>query len=140
MKLSAKTKYAARILLCMAKQGNLVPVSSSWLSAKTEISAQFIEQILRQLRIAGITDSVRGARGGHILVQKPQDVTFGTILKAMEGGIELSNCLDCPDSCDRCRKCAMHNVWGELQQSLYNALEAITLDDVLRKSSPDMRC
>ena len=82
MKLSAKTRYAARILFCLAQHDNS-PVSSSILSAKTGISAQFIEQILRQLRLAGITDSVRGAKGGHVLLRKPEEVSFGTILNVM---------------------------------------------------------
>ena len=71
MKLSAKTRYAARILFYMAKHNPSEPVSSNLLAAKTGISSQFIEQILRQLRLAGITGSVRGAKGGHTLLRKP---------------------------------------------------------------------
>lgn len=140
MKLSAKTRYAARILFCMAKHGITAPVSSSWLSVQTGISAQFIEQILRQLRQAGITDSIRGARGGHMLVQQPAQITIGAILNAMEGGMELSSCLEGPDSCERCHKCAMHSVWGDLQERLSDALESVTLADVLRGSRPGAGC
>ncbi|MBQ9405830.1 MAG: Rrf2 family transcriptional regulator [Desulfovibrio sp.] len=140
MKLSAKTRYAARILFCMAKRKNDMPVSSSWLSTQTGISAQFIEQILRQLRAAGITASVRGARGGHILVQRPHEVTLGKILNAMEGGMELAVCLDCPESCDRCCVCAMREVWEELQENLNVALDSISLEDVLRKACPNTGC
>ena len=140
MKLSAKTRYAARILFCMAKHMEESPVSSSWLSVQTGISAQFIEQILRQLRLAGITDSVRGACGGHILVQKPDEVTIGKILNAMGDGMELSFCLDCPESCDRSHKCAMHDVWENLQQTFNGALESVSLQDALHKARPDTVC
>ena len=92
MKLSAKTRYAARILFYMAKHVMNEPISSNLLAAKTGISSQFIEQILRQLRLAGITGSVRGAKGGHILLRKPEELTFGCIVKLMEGGIELAGC------------------------------------------------
>lgn len=85
MKLSAKTRYAARILLYLAKYGIERPISSSKLATQTGISSQFIEQILRQLRLAGITGSIRGARGGHVLLRKPEDLTFGCIVKLMEG-------------------------------------------------------
>lgn len=83
MKLSAKTRYAARILLYLAKYGIERPISSSKLATQTGISSQFIEQILRQLRLAGITGSIRGARGGHVLLRKPEDLTFGCIVKLM---------------------------------------------------------
>ncbi|MCR5814240.1 MAG: Rrf2 family transcriptional regulator [Desulfovibrio sp.] len=139
MKLSAKTRYAARILFCMA-QHDSNPVSSSFLSAKTGISAQFIEQILRQLRLAGITDSVRGAKGGHVLLRTPKEVSIGTILTIMEGGMELSSCLSCPDSCERYSDCAMHGVWGNLQASLNKTLDSITLEDVLKNSEESRPC
>lgn len=80
MKLSAKTRYAVRILLCLARYDSLSPVPSSWLAARTDISAQFIEQILQRLRRAGITDSIRGAHGGHVLLQQPADVSIAKIL------------------------------------------------------------
>lgn len=69
MKLSAKTRYAARILLYLAKYGIERPISSSKLATQTGISSQFIEQILRQLRLAGITGSIRGARGACAVAQ-----------------------------------------------------------------------
>ena len=105
MKLSAKTRYAARILLYLANNGFDKPVSSSLIASKTGISSQFIEQILRQLRLAGITGSVRGAKGGHILMRKPEDLTFGCIVRLMEGGIELSGCLEKPGNCSRFDAC-----------------------------------
>ena len=138
MKLSAKTRYAARILYCMA-QNEKNPVSSSALSTKTGISAQFIEQILRKLRLAGITDSVRGAKGGHILLRKPEELSFATILDVMEGGMKLSMCINTPESCDRCQDCVMHDALGDLQASLNKTLDAVTLQDIL-KLSRDRSC
>lgn len=72
MKLSAKTRYAARILLYLAKYGIERPISSSKLATQTGISSQFIEQILRQLRLVGITGSIRGARGGMCCCASPK--------------------------------------------------------------------
>ena len=115
------------------------PVSSSALSTKTGISAQFIEQILRKLRLAGITDSVRGAKGGHILLRKPEELSFATILDVMEGGMELSMCINTPESCDRWQDCVMHDALGDLQASLNKTLDAVTLQDIL-KLSRDRSC
>lgn len=132
MKLSAKTRYAARILFYMAKHVMNEPISSNLLAAKTGISSQFIEQILRQLRLAGITGSVRGAKGGHILLRKPEELTFGCIVKLMEGGIELAGCLENPGNCSRFGDCAVRKAWESLQGTLDGALESITMEDLLR--------
>ena len=131
MKLSAKTRYAARILLYLANNGFDKPVSSSLISSKTGISSQFIEQILRQLRLAGITGSVRGAKGGHILMRKPEDLTFGCIVRLMEGGIELSGCLEKPGNCSRFDACEVRKAWESLQATLDGVFESITLRDLM---------
>lgn len=140
MKLSAKTRYAARLLFCMAKNGLGTPVSSSWLSTQTGISAQFIEQILRQLRSAGITNSIRGARGGHILIKDPSDITIANIIKIMEGGMNLSSCIGYPNACERCSNCTMHDVFEQLQDRLEKLFESVTLDDVVRNSQNKDGC
>ncbi|MDY0258090.1 RrF2 family transcriptional regulator [Desulfovibrio sp.] len=131
MKLSAKTRYAARILLYLANNGFDKPVSSSLIASKTGISSQFIEQILRQLRLAGITGSVRGAKGGHILMRKPEDLTFGCIVRLMEGGIELSGCLEKPGNCSRFDACEVRKAWESLQATLDGVFESITLRDLM---------
>ena len=131
MKLSAKTRYAARILLYLANNGFDKPVSSSLIASKTGISSQFIEQILRQLRLAGITGSVRGAKGGHILMRKPEDLTFGCIVRLMEGGIELSSCLEKPGNCSRFDACEVRKAWESLQATLDGVFESITLRDLM---------
>ena len=131
MKLSAKTRYAARILLYLANNGFDKPVSSSLIASKTGISSQFIEQILRQLRLAGITGSVRGAKGGHILMRKPEDLTFGCIVRLMEGGIELSGCLEKPGNCSRFDACEVRKAWESLQATLDGVFESITLRDLV---------
>ena len=131
MKLSAKTRYADRILLYLANNGFDKPVSSSLIASKTGISSQFIEQILRQLRLAGITGSVRGAKGGHILMRKPEDLTFGCIVRLMEGGIELSGCLEKPGNCSRFDACEVRKAWESLQATLDGVFESITLRDLM---------
>lgn len=132
MKLSAKNRYAARILLYLAKYGIERPISSSKLATQTGISSQFIEQILRQLRLAGITGSIRGARGGHVLLRKPEDLTFGCIVKLMEGGIELSGCLEKPGNCVRFDGCEVRRAWENLQATLDGVFESITLRDLMQ--------
>ena len=131
MKLSAKTRYAARILLFLALNGIEKPVSSSQLAARTGISSQFSEQILRQLRLAGITGSIRGAKGGHVLLRKPEELTFGCIVKLMEGGIELTSCMEKPGECARFDECEVRKAWQNLQSTLDGVFDSITLRDLM---------
>ena len=131
MKLSAKTRYAARILLYLAKYGIERPISSSKLATQTGISSQFIEQILRQLPLRALR-AVFEARGGHVLLRKPEDLTFGCIVKLMEGGIELSGCLEKPGNCVRFDGCEVRRAWENLQATLDGVFESITLRDLMQ--------
>lgn len=132
MKLSAKTRYAAKILHYLAKNNREGPVSSNTISVKTGISSQFVEQIMRQLRLAGITGSIRGARGGHVLLQSPDKLTFGCIVRLMEGGIELACRDEKSESCLQAQDCEVRKAWLSLQGSLDNVLESMSLSDVLK--------
>ena len=84
MKLSAKTRYAARILLDLARHEKAEPVPATRLSQHTGVSVQFIEQILKPLKLAGLTQSTRGASGGHSLAKKPADITLADVVHLME--------------------------------------------------------
>lgn len=87
---------------------------------------------MRQLRLAGITGSVRGAKGGHILMRKPEDLTFGCIVRLMEGGTELSGCLEKPGNCSRFDACEVRKAWESSKATLGMAcFESITLRDLM---------
>ena len=73
-----------------------------------------------------------GAKGGHILLRKPEELTFGCIVRLMEGGIELAGCLENPENCSRFGDCAVRKAWESLQGTLDGALESITMEDLLR--------
>ncbi len=133
MRLSAKTRYATRILYYLVKNKPSGPVSSNIISTQTGISSQFVEQIMRQLRLAGITGSIRGARGGHVLLQPPDKLTFGCIMRLMEGGIELGCSRDRKaESCAQLDDCEVHKAWLSLQGSLDSVLESMSLNDILK--------
>ncbi|MDL2272767.1 Rrf2 family transcriptional regulator [Desulfovibrio sp. OttesenSCG-928-I05] len=136
MKLSARARYAARILLELAQRKENGPVTASLLSRQTGVSTQFIEQILRPLRQAGITSSVRGALGGHILVRPPEAISIGDIVRIMEGGIQLTVCNAVgPGSCKRYNSCLTRGAWSRLSQAFEQEMDGISLQDLLKDSA-----
>lgn len=128
MKLSARARYAVRILLELAQKKEAGPVTASALSGRTGISTQFIEQILRPLRQAGITSSVRGASGGHLLAREPEDISIGDIVRVMEGGIRLTTCGSSgPASCSRYNKCRTRDAWSSLSRAFEREMDGVSL-------------
>lgn len=131
MKLSARSRYATRLLLDMALRQTDSPQKTTILSESTGITVQFIEQILRPLKKAGLIVSVRGAAGGHILDKDPSEITVGEVVRIMEGGINLTDCVNDCGICNRSGACRTRHVWQHASQVLEQTLDSITLADLM---------
>ena len=131
MKLSARSRYAPRLLLDLALHDDDTPLRTTVLSESTGITVQFIEQIIRPLKKAGLITSRRGATGGHILDKDPATVTVGEIVRIMEGGINLTDCVNDKSICDRSPTCRTRLVWQRASKVLEQELDSITLADLM---------
>lgn len=131
MKLSARSRYATRILLDLALRQTDSPQRATILSESTGITVQFIEQILRPLKKAGFIVSVRGATGGHILNRNPDEITVGDVVRTMEGGIKLTDCVNDESLCERAPICRTRQVWVRASKALEEELDSITIADLM---------
>ncbi len=132
MKLSARSRYAARILLELARHKSVLPMSAATLSQHTGVSVQFVEQILKPLKQKGLTSSIRGAAGGHKLARPAEEITLGEVVRLMEGGILLSVCCgEKANDCPRKGGCLTRRAWVQVSQSLETELDSITLAHLL---------
>lgn len=132
MKLSARSRYASRILLELARNNDTMPMSAAILSQHTGVSVQFVEQILKPLKQSGLTKSVRGAAGGHRLARSAEDITLGEIIRLMEGGITLTVCCgEKANDCPRKEGCLTRNAWMKVSKTLEQELDSITLSALL---------
>ena len=135
MKLSARSRYATRILLDLAEHTGDRPLCASAISESTDISVPFIEQILRPLKKAGYIKSVRGAYGGHIFLKEPSSITLGDIVRTMEGEINISQSCSGPPPCERSGDCRTKFAWSHISRTIERELDTISLADLM--FSPD---
>jgi len=132
MKLSARSRYASRILLELARHKGISPMSAATLSQHTGVSVQFVEQILKPLKQSGLTKSVRGAAGGHRLARSAEEITLGEVVRLMEGGISLTVCCgEKANDCPRKDGCLTRRAWLQVSHSLQNELDSISLATLL---------
>ena len=131
MKLSARSRYATRLILDLAMRKTDSPRRTTLLSESTGITVQFIEQILRPLKKEGLITSVRGAAGGHILNKDPEKITVGEIVRIMEGGIHLTDCVADKNICDRSSSCKTRKIWVRSSKVLEEELDSITIADLM---------
>lgn len=134
MKLSVKVDYACRVLTQLARMygsGELAHIEQ--LARIEAVPANYLVQILSELRNGGLITSKRGKHGGYALARLPVEVTLHDIVKLIEGEVlELSGKGE-GQSGKR-----VSQVWQDIRRSLEEDCRAVTLETFLAKGSDDM--
>lgn len=132
MMLSTKGRYGLKAAFELAVNYGAGPVSLKKISEKYDISENYLEQLFAKLKKKGYIETVRGAQGGYMLALKPDDVTVGMILRALEGDITPSECLN-GDVCSREAVCATRVIWEKIEKSINDVIDNITLADMFEE-------
>jgi Rrf2 family protein len=136
VRVSAKTDYALRALVELAASGDGGPVKGERLATSQEIPLRFLENILLQLRHAGLIESRRGADGGYRLARPADEITLADVIRAIDGplagvGGARPETLDFHGSAEPLR-----DVWVAVRASLRAVLEGVTVADVASGELP----
>ncbi len=130
IRLGKLTDYATVILSFMAKSQSHMHAALE-ISTATGIALPTVSKILKSLVRAHLLSSVRGAKGGYVLVQAPEKITVASVITALEGPISLTECSSTDHSCDQVSACQIGNNWRLVNQTVQKALESVTLADMM---------
>jgi len=111
------------------------PASLAEIAAEEDLPRAYLEQLVVSLREAGLVTSTRGAHGGYELARRPQDITMGEVLRALEGPIAPMLCAsDDPEHaniCGRSSGCTVSVLWVRVRDAVAGALDSMTLADLV---------
>jgi Rrf2 family protein len=135
VKVTAKADYAVRATLELATVDDGL-VKGERISRAQGIPLKFLENILIDLRHAGIVHAQRGAEGGYRLAREPGDVTLGDVIRAVEG--PLASVRGEPPESVSYDGAAEHlqTVWIAVRASLRTVLDDLTLAEVVEGRLP----
>ena len=137
MRVSAKVDYALRAAVELAALEPDWPVKGERLAAGQAIPLRFMENILGELRQAGIVASKRGAEGGYSLARPADEIALADVIRAVDGPLANIGGLR-PDQLSYSGSAEpMKDVWVAVRSSLRSVLENVTLADVATGSLPD---
>lgn len=131
LKLSKLTDYATVILGFMAKDNSYVHAAME-IATATGIALPTVSKILKLLVNADVLISTRGAKGGYALARAPEQISVAAVISAMEGPIALTECSITHQGCEQASGCEVRGNWGLINQTIHNALESITLADMIK--------
>ena len=96
---------------------------------------RFLENILWQLRLAGVVRSLRGKEGGYLLVKKPADLSMGELIRAVQGPVFAADCLD-PSKGVECAlksSCVLLPVWESGHKAMMDVYDSTSFQDLLER-------
>lgn len=106
-------------------------VSLPTMAVDTELSEKYLEQLIATLRKAGLVEATRGASGGYCLARDPKDINVGEILRVLEDGLVIVDCIS--GNCDNKCMCSTYNVWNKLYKAINSCLDEMSLDSLIKQ-------
>ncbi|MFF0308791.1 RrF2 family transcriptional regulator [Streptosporangium sp. NPDC004379] len=133
MRVSARTQYALRAVAELAATGP-GPVPAEKVAAAQNIPRRFLDNILLQLRRAGLIHSQRGPDGGYWLARPPEEITLADVIMVIEGRPEHFRNDDYPGVAR-----PIAHVWSVLREHEETLLSEITIAHITRNTVPGGR-
>ncbi len=131
MKISTKGRYALRVMIDLAINGNENFISLKDIATRQNLSIKYLEQIISMLNKAGYLETARGNNGGYKLAKNPNEYKVGDILRATEGNLAPIYCLT-EEDCQRKEDCKTHSFWKGLDNVINEYVDSKTLEDLIK--------
>ena len=133
MKISTRTEYGVRVLVTLARVGvDDACLSLTEIAKREKLPHAYLEQLVGDLRRAGLVTATRGQSGGYRLARSATDIAMTDAIRALEGPLLEMPCAGVEDleHCDRPQPCSVHEVFQRVYESLSSTLGATNLAEV----------
>lgn len=130
MQITRQADYAVRAVLHLAQRGDERTATSA-IAEEQRIPPSFLAKIVSQLSIAGLLHTSRGARGGVVLARAAKDITLLEVIEAIDGPIQLNECVGDNGTCSFDDDCPLRPVWCEAQEDLVKRLKGTNFADMI---------
>jgi Rrf2 family protein len=136
--LSKRTQYCLRALYALARDYGKGPTLIAQLAEEEAIPRKFLEQILLSLKSTGLVESKKGKGGGYTLVQPPEQITIGSVIRMVDGPLAPLPCASETRfrKCDECidiETCGTRIVMREVRDAVSHVLDSTTIAMVCSK-------
>ena len=132
MRLTTKGRFAVTAMLDLALHGADGPVTLAEIAERQKISLSYLEQLFGKLRRRALVESVRGPGGGYHLARDASQLSVADIVRAVEEPLDSTQCGG-RENCRDSRRCMTHDLWEELNTTVYGFLAGVKLSHLVEK-------
>lgn len=131
MQITRQADYAVRAVLYLSRLGTNQRAATSEVAVEQKIPPSFLAKIISQLSIAGLLHTSRGARGGVMLARDPKEITLLEVVEAIDGPIQLNECVGETGACLFDHQCPLRSVWCDAQEELVKRLRGTNFAELM---------
>ncbi|MBU1069649.1 Rrf2 family transcriptional regulator [Myxococcota bacterium] len=132
MKFSTRVRYGMRAMVELAQGGEDRPVPLAALAQRQNLSIKYLENLFHALRDAGLVLASRGPHGGYRLARPADGITVLEVAQALDGRVQLVECVGNPRFCDQTNHCQTFPLWADLSRVLEARMAQISLAMLVR--------
>lgn len=133
MIISTRGRYALRVMIDLAENGDGEYIAMKKIAERQGISLKYLERILPVLTQNNIVEGIQGKGGGYRLTRSPEEYKIGEILRLTEGDLAPVSCLECgAEPCEKRDECRTLPMWTKLHDMICGYLDGITLADLMK--------
>ncbi len=122
MQITRQADYAIRAVLYISRLEANQRAATWQIAQEQHIPSSFLAKIVSQLSIAGLLQTTRGARGGVMLAKPAEAITLLDVVEAIDGPIELNECVNTQNTCEVGENCPLRATWCSAQDDLVRRL------------------
>src|SRR5690606_9906616 len=138
--LTKKSKYGIKALIFLGKNYGKEPVQIMKIATEDQIPKKYLEQILIELRNAGLLYSIKGAKGGYSLNKDPKDIRMTQDIRLFDDMIALLPCVNMNyyRKCDECISeeiCGIRDTFAEVRDAMLQILNDTSIADMIEREN-----
>ncbi len=133
MMISTKGRYALRVMIDLAEQGQKGYTPLKEIVERQNLSLKYLETIMTMLSKEGLIAAVHGKGGGYKLIKKPEEYTVGDVLRVTEKSVVPAGCSQCVgEDCPRKGDCRTVEFWARLNAAVVEIIDTTTIADLMK--------
>lgn len=131
LRFSQSTDLAIHGLWALARLDGQHLMLLSEIARTQNVSTSYLAKVFQKLGRAGLVTAVRGKRGGYTLARRPEAITVGDVVRAMEADQPMYQCLARERCCEAEPDCLLLHVFAEAERQMYAVLDGVTLANLM---------
>jgi Rrf2 family protein len=138
LRFTKRADYGLMAIHYIAVQEDLGAVSAKRIAEEFAIPPELLAKILQQLARERLIVSQNGPRGGYVLARRPIEITVGQVVRALEGPINIVECLEEDSDCPQMARCNLRRPVQKIQAAISQLLDGMTLAELAGADVPEL--